>query len=385
MTNEQFRDWKWQERNSLRSAKDIKKFFPNFPEEEIKEIAKYEKTRRWGITPYTLSLMTKDDQGNPSPQDPIVRQTFPIRGFRLDAALDSYDGKRQPNWELTNEMPTPILQHKYTKKVILRVPNACLGYCGYCFEVERVEDKESKKGSINDLIWQRSLRYIGEHPIISEVILSGGDPLLMDNTSLESRIADIRNILSVRAIRIHTRAFTFNPFRIDDELVDILKRHKVTEIGLHISHPNELTSDVKDALERSNEGGYGSILKMGQTPLLKEINDDSAVLEELFMRMYADFQIKPYYLYHSLPWSPASLQYRTSVKKGVRLMNSLKRHISSVAIPEYAIVHHNGKHTVPLEENGTSEFQYTQDEAGNPIVRFKNWRGNWETYFDGRD
>jgi len=385
MTNEEFKDWRWQERNSLRSASNIRKFFPKFPENEIMQIAEYEKKRRWGITPYTISLMTIDSEGNPSSQDPIVRQTFPIRGFKLDTAIDSYDNKKQPNWELQSEMPTPILQHKYTKKVILRVPNACLGYCGYCFEVERTEDKESKKGSINGLLWQKSMQYIRYNPIISEVILSGGDPLLMDNSSIESKIVDIRNIPSVRAIRIHTRTLTFNPFRIDDELVNILKKYKVTELGLHISHSDELTSNVAEALQKFNECGYGNILKMGQTPLIKGVNDDSHILEELFMRMYSDFQIKPYYLYHGLPWSPASLQYRTSVKKGVILMNSLKRHIPSVALPEYAIVHHNGKHTVPLEENGTPEFQYTQDDARNPIVRFKNWKGNWETYLDGRD
>lgn len=382
--SDKYEDWRWQERNSLRQAKDIKRFFPNFPEREIKQVAEYEKTRRWSITPYTLSLMGLDAAGNPAPDHPIVKQTFPIRGFVPDNASDSYDGT-QVNWELADEMPTPVLQHKYPNKVILRTPNSCLGYCGYCFEVGRTEDKNSGVKSVNDALWNKSIEYIAEHPEISEVILSGGDPLVMSNEALEKKLADIRTILHVRAIRINTRALTFNPFRIDKGLVKVLKKHYVDALGFHLSNPEELPIGgwASDAIDRLNNGGCGAI-KLANIPLIKGVNDDASTLEELFMGAYT-LGIKPYYLYHGLPWSPASNQYRTSVRKGVLLMNTLKRHISNVAIPEYAIVHHKGKQTVPLEENGTPEFQYAQDEAGQPIVRFKNWKGNWETYLDGRD
>ncbi len=380
---QEWKDWKWHQRNSLSSSRQIKRYFPNFPDEEIETIAKYEKEIRWGITPYTLSLMGLDDQGNPSSSDPIVRQTFPIRGFSIDTALDSHD-RENINWELPEEMPTPILQHKYTKKALFRIPNSCLGYCGFCFEVGRVGDKQSKKESVNDLLWEKSIEYIEQHPEIVEVILSGGEPLLLDNEKLESKLADVRAIPHIRSVRIHTRALTFNPYRFDDGLVDMLKRHRVTELGVHMCHPNELTDSVKEALDKFEEIGYGGILKMGQIPLLKGINNDPDVLEELFMRMYADFGIKPYYLIHSIPWSPGANQFRTSVKEGVRLMNSMKRHIPNVAMPEYIIVHHKGKHTVPLEENGTPEFQYGSNDAGHPVIKFKNWKGKWETYLDGR-
>ena len=382
-TEREWSDWRWQERNSLRSSAKIREVFPQFPEEERQQVAEYERTRRWGITPYTLSLMEKDELGNPHPKDPLVMQTFPVRGFRLDGARDSYGAGKPVNWELPEEMPTPILQHKYTNKVILRMPSACLAYCGYCFEVERTEDKESgRESSVTSQVWQDSLRYVREHPEVMEVIFSGGDLLLLENSTLEERIADVRAILNVRAVRVHTRALTFNPFRIDDKLVDVLRVHRVTELGLHFSHPNELTADVKEALERFNERGYGSILKMAQIPLLKGINDDVAVLEELFMKLYAEFQIKPYYLYHGLPWSPAASQFRTSVRRGVQLMNRMKHRIPSVALPVFAIAHHKGKHIVPLEEEGTPEFKYEKDEAENPIIRFKNWKGDWEVYLD---
>lgn len=378
----EWKDWKWQQRNSIHSANQIKRFFPNFPEEELTQIGKYDKQRKWGITPYTLSLMKMDDKGDPLPSDPIVKQTFPIRGFRLDFSEDSYDGSTESNWELPRDMVTPIMQHKYTNKVIIRTQNSCLGYCGFCFEVARVEDKTTTKKSVNETIWNQSMRYIEEHQEIAEVILSGGDPLLLDNNSLDGRLSDIRSIPHVKAIRVHTRALTFNPFRIDDGLVGLFKRYRVNALGIHICHPNELTEEMKEAVNRFDNLGYGSIIKLGQTPLLNGINNDAEILKELFMRMYTEFHIKPYYLFHSIPWSPSANDYRTSVKEGVILMKALKRHIPNVAMPEYVIVHHEGKQTVPLEEDETSRFQYAQNERGKPIVRFKNWRGNLETYLD---
>lgn len=379
-----WKDWRWQEKNSLRSASDVRKVFPNFPDEELERIAEYEKRYRWNITPYTVSLMGLDASGNPSGSDPLAMQTFPIRGFRLDTAADSYGGDGQPNWELAGEMATPVLQHKYTKKAVIRLTNTCLSYCGFCYEVERVEDREAAKKALTGPLWQRSLDYIREHREISEVILSGGDPLLLDNESLGAKLADIRGIPTVRAIRIHTRALTFNPFRIDEGLIGALRESRVTELGLHLSHPNELAAEAKRALERFDSLRYGNILKMGQTILLKGINDDPAVLEELFMRMYSEFLIKPYYLFHAMPGEQGAEQYRTSVKKGVTLMKALKRHISNVAMPEYVIAHHNGKQAVPLEESGTPEFVY-ESHGGRPTIRFMNWRGNWETYPDGKD
>ena len=380
----EWKDWRWQQRNSLHSGRDISRFYPNFPESEIGEIARYEQERRWGITPYTLSLMELDEQGNPSPSDPLVKQTFPIRGFAIDTSVDSYvdNVSTNKNWELPGDMKTPILQHKYTQKVLFRIPNACLAYCGFCFEVERVEDKRAKKQGVNENLWRQSIDYIKGHPEVMEVILSGGEPLLLDNETLEEKLSDIRSIPHIKAIRVHTRALTFNPYRIDEDLVEIFKKYRVNEMGIHMCHPNELTPEVKEALGKFDEQGYGGILKMGQTPLLKGINDNKEVLQELFIRMYTEFGIKPYYLLHSIPWSPGANQYRTDVKTGVRIINAMKGHIPNIAIPEYIIVHHTGKKTVPLEPGGTPEFQYTQNENGHPIVRFRNWKGNWETYLD---
>lgn len=383
-------DWRWQQKNALRKASDIGKYFPNFPAGEIVAIGEYEQTRRWGITPYTLSLMAKNCAGNPTFVDPLVKQFFPVIGFSLDDAIDSYhDNHGEINWEIPSEMPTRILHHKYPHKAILRTINTCLGYCSSCFEVARVEDK-TKVCQRTGYDWQKSMEYIESHPEIKEVILSGGDPLLLSNESLENKLRNVSSINNVRAIRIHTRALTFNPFRIDEMFSRMVAQYpKVGAFGFHFAHPNEITEQVKYAVGRLDEEStrherWVSTIKYAMIPLLKGINDDKDTLEELFMGLY-EKGIKPYYLIHCFPGIQGAGQFRTSVKKGVELMNSLKRRISNVAMPEYIIPHVSGKHTVPLEPDGTPEFQYTNTIDGNFIVRFRNWKGNWETYLDGRD
>lgn len=377
----EWKNWRWQQRNRLQSGKQIKQYFPNFPEDEIRDLSEIEREYRFGLTPYILSLIELDENGNPKKDDPLWKQFFPDAEIFRQKSVDSYN-RVDSNWELEEDFPTPILQHKYPNKVLFRMTNSCLSYCNYCFEVARVSDKESKKPTTSNVLWQDSLNYIRGHPEIEEVIVSGGEPLIVNNETLEERLKSIRDIPTVKSVRIHTRALTHNPYRIDKELVEASKKHRVTELGIHIAHPNEITDDFKEALEQFDEHGYGSILKMAQIPLIKGVNDDPEVLHDLFMKLYADCRVKPYYLLHDMPWTPGAAEYRTSVRKGVELMNTMKRKIPNVAIPEYIIVHHTGKKTVPLELEGTPEFQYTQNEDGHPIIRFKNWKGNWETYLD---
>jgi lysine 2,3-aminomutase len=384
-SNSQWKDWKWQQRNSLHSVKDIRKFYPNFPQNELEKLAEIEPKYNFRLTPYLVSLIKTDKDSNPDKNDPLYKQFFPSPSIFRDDSVGSYN-KEDSNWELKPDFPTPILQHKYDNKALFRISNVCFSHCNYCFEVARVLDKESKKICSNDNLWQKSIDYIKNHPEIEEIIISGGEPLVLSNETLEKRLKSIREISTVKSLRIHTRAFTFNPYRLDKEIINSFKKYNVTELGIHISHPTEITEDFKEILDKFDKCGYGSILKMAQIPLIKGVNDDPEVLHELFMNLYSDCKIKPYYLLHNMPLTPGASEYRTSVKKGVELMNTMKRRIPNVAMPEYIIIHKTGKRTVPLEEpNGTSEFQYSKNKEGYPIINFKNWKGNWETYLDGKD
>jgi len=172
---------------------------------------------------------------------------------------------------------------------------------------------------------------------------------------------------------------------VTDNLVKLIRDYKINEVALDVAHPSELTPEFKEAVGKIREGAgeYAPLLVL-HTPLLRGINDSTETLWELFGNSY-EMNIKPYYLLHPMPHTPFGDKQRVSVRDGVRLLKPIWRTKSHVALPEYIIVHYDGKRTVPLELNGTPEFRYTENSSGNPIVKFKNWRGNWVEYPDVKD
>ena len=389
------RDWKnwiWQQQNAVRNRFGLKKFFPRLGDDMLKMAAEWEdRGFRFLITPYVAALIQKDAAGNPLADDPIWRQVFPDFGGRggkgvaagkaeSDARPDQYASTNE-NWEVPTEMISPIAQHKYDNRVVIYTSDTCLGYCVYCFRSLQSNASEEKHGGRPH--WRVTIEAIRARPKIEEVILSGGDPLLFDNANVEEMLNDLRGIAHVKAIRIHTRAWLHNPYRIDDGFCALLKKYEVTEIGVHTVHPQEITQDFLEAVERVRASGARTLL-LADTPLIKGVNDTSKILHELFMELYT-CGVKPYYLSHNMPNIPAAEAQRTSVRAGLRLHNSLKRHISNTAMPEYMIMHRSGKKTVPECEDGTPDFRYEKDQNGWPIIRFKDWRGEWQTYLDSND
>lgn len=385
---EKWQNWLWQEQNAVSNWQKLQNIFPRM-EERCLEAAKTWNQRglRFLLTPYVLSLVEKDSKGNPKENDAVWRQVFPLfyKPFQsqhkdIITGPDEYSPKKE-NWESAIEMITPIAQHKYDNRVIIYTADVCLGYCVFCFRSLQSNAEQEKHGG--KPFWKQTLEAIRARPQIEEVIFSGGDPLVFDNVSLEAMLKDVRAIPTVKAIRIHTRAWLHNPYRIDDVFCALLKQYEVTEIGVHTVHPKELTEDFKKAVERIRASGARTLL-MSDTPLIKGINDDEKTLRELFMNLYL-CGVKPYYLSHNMPNIPDAEAQRTSVLKGVRLMNKLKRRISNTAMPEYIITHETGKKTVPESEEGTPDFRYEKDKTGWPIIRFKNWKGRWVNYLDALD
>jgi len=369
-----YKNWKWQEKNSVVSCDKLFEVFPNLDQEIKVDIEDACKQIKFKLTPYLISLIKKDQNGNPYKDDPIWKQAIPIPKYAVD--INSSFSDLEDNWEVNSEMINPILHHKYPDRVILRVKNNCMGYCMYCFESKRTLDKNSKKDKFNSDFLSNSLNYIKNHSEINEVILSGGEPLLMNNNELDKILNDIHVIRHVKFIRIHTRAMTHNPFRIDTDLVKILKKYNVSSINNHFTHPNEITADLKKCIEVFDKNNYRPIM-LAHIPLLKGINNDIDTLILLFKELY-NLRIIPYYLLHAMPNTLGSSEFRTSVKKGVEIMRNLRRFYSNPAIPEYIIVHKEGKHTIPIELNGTSEFEYH-----NGYISFLNWKNNWCKYYEG--
>ena len=380
--------WNWQQQNAIRDIKELKRHFVNIRPDFFDETDKSGGKLKFQMTPYMLEQIPVGITQQELERNPWFLQFFPL-GEIYTRGADAYNGT--DNWEKGPEFPTSNLHHKYTNRILVRFRN-CLSYCNFCFEaMGTLEKKPSplKMFKWND--WQKSLDYIAQNPNIEEVILSGGEPLLLADSKIESVLRDINNIKGfsgnpkVRFKRIHTRVMTHNPYRITDNLARILGQYHVNEIALHVAHPSEITDDVVDAIGRIREGtGKNVPLIVTHTPLLRGINDDSNTLWELFGKLFEN-NIKPYYLLHTMPHTPYANKQRVSVRDGVRLMKQLKRHKSNIAIPEYVIVHYDGKQTVPLELAGTPEFQYTNNSTGNPIVRFLNWKDNWVEYPDTED
>ncbi len=365
-------DWVWQQKNAITNIKALKKYFPNLSDEVINDISFSNKYLKFRITPYLLSLIKTDDKGNPLTNDPIWLQTIPSKKL-FEGSSSNKISEFDENWELPEEMVNPMLHHKYYNRVVLRIQNNCLSYCMYCFESKRTLDITPNIPSYNNILFKQSIEYIKSKKEIEEVILSGGEPFLMNNKNLNEILSEIRKIKHIKAIRVHTRVFTHNPFRIDDGLLELFDKYDITSLNVHFSHPNEITDEMKNALHKFDKSKTRTIM-LAHIPLLKEINDDDKILVNLFMQLY-ELKIIPYYLLHAMPNTLGSEVFRTSVKKGVELIRKIKRYYSNPAIPEYIIVHKTSKHNVPMELDGTSEFEYHKD-----YVRFKNYKGKWCIY-----
>lgn len=369
-------DWKWQQRNAVRSSRQLRRYFPECLPELLELIDRHVATRRFQVTPYYLSLVrTHAGSQRPDPTDPLWRQVVP-----LESAEDhpyGYDGETE-NWELPQEMVTPIAQHKYDNRIIIRYANVCHAYCQFCYEALRTLDKDSTKAPFDRGHWRATLQYLRDNPGVEEIILSGGEPLMHTNEQLDAVLADVRAVRESIVLRIHTRALTFNPYRITPELVDVLARRQVQAVGLHLSHPRELSADFATAVRRLQRAVP---ILFANVPLLAGVNDDVATMRELAMALYR-LGVHAGYLYHFMPHSPESAAFRVPIARGAAIVRALRRRISNPAVPEYVLPHSTGKYTVPLIESPDELPRHDVDGTGTRVLSFVNWTGQRVHYPD---
>lgn len=369
--------WRWQQQNTITSIEKLIEVFPGLSDQTYNAITEHLKSRRLRITPHILKQIRRtEDNSAPLLDDPIWRQLIPFWNTEGETNY-SYDGHTE-NWEMPHEMVTPIGQHKYDNRIIVRLSNVCHSYCQFCYESLRTLEKKSSKLPLQQKHWEDTITYVRNNPAIEEVVLSGGEPLMHGDDILEEVLKDLRSFDRWIAIRIHTRALTFNPFRITDSLVELFKRYNLNSLGVHVAHPQEITPEFCEAAKRLQTA---TPIMFANIPLLRSINDDSKTMHELCLKLYG-IGIIPHYLYHFMPHSPGSQQFRTSVQKGVDIIASLKRRISNLAVPEFVLPHHTGKHTVPLLRENEVPFSYGVDNQGNTFVRYTNWEGNLIEYPD---
>lgn len=365
-------DWQWQQRHSIRTLDDICRVFPDLPAALIE---KHLSQRKIQITPYFAGLIHQTSDAGSVFDNPLARQVLPYWDEELDGGYDA----STDNWELDHEMKSPICQHKYDNRVILRIANTCNAYCQFCFEALRTIEVKSSKATTKQDSWQRTLDYIGSASGLEEVIFSGGEPLIVADAKIERYLADVRQVRPDILLRVHSRILSFNPFRVTGELVEALDRHGVNAFGIHICHPAEITDDFVQSLRKIQSAVP---ITFANIPLLRNVNDNYETLTELFLSLYR-VGIVPYYLYHYMPLSPGSAEYSSSIRSIIEIMKRIKRRKSNIAVPEYVLPHRKGKFTVPLITEPDDVPQFAEDDQGLPQYVFKNWQGEtcvWREY-----
>lgn len=279
------------------------------------------------INPYFLNLIEY-------PGDPIWKQCVPdVLELQDTVCIPDPLGEEDLS-------PIPNLVHKYPNRVLLLTSNQCAMYCRFCTRKRKVG---TNRMQISQTTLHLAYEYLRKHPEVSDVLISGGDPLLLDDDILDDILGHLGAISSVKMIRIGTRIPSVLPMRITDRLVKILKKHHPLYINTHFNHPTELTAQAKEACSKLADGG----IPLGcQTVLLRGVNDNIAVLKELFQTLLY-MRVKPYYLFQS-DLTRGVNHFRTSTGEGIRLMKGLYGHLSGMAIPTFALDAPGGKGKIPL-------------------------------------
>jgi len=325
-----WRDYRWQIQNRIKDPVELERFIRLLPE----EVEGFKKTRRtfpFAITPYYLSLIDPED-----PDDPIRLQAIP-RSLEADPRIQR-DGDPNPFKE---EAFIPGLTHRYPDRVLLSVTTFCPVYCRHCMRKRIFEGGERSRTEREIEIM---VDYIRKNEAVREVIISGGEPLSLSSAKLELILRKIREIDHVEIIRIGTRMPVLAPQRFFDKgLLDILTKYQPIWISTHFNHPREVTDLASEAID--------NILKTGtpvlnQTVLLKGVNDSGEIILEL-MRKLTAIKVKPQYLFHCDPVKGA-MHFRTTIEKGIQIMNYLRGKIGGYGIPTYALDLPGGKGKVQI-------------------------------------
>jgi lysine 2,3-aminomutase len=354
VSTEQWNDWSWQLRNRIQNLAQLESRLPLTPEERAGTILAGKKLAL-GITPHFFNLIDRED-----PDCPIRRQVVP----RIEESNTAPDEMQDPCGEDSN-MPVPGLVHRYPDRVLLLVTDRCASYCRYCTR-SRVVSGAGEQELTMDL--EGAFAYLEKHPEVRDVLLSGGDPLLLSDSKLDAILTRLRQIPTIEFIRIGTRIPIFLPQRITTDLLNVLKKHHPLWMSVHSNHPKELTQEVRMALGRLADAG----IPLGnQSVLLKGVNDRADTLKSLFHKLLL-CRVRPYYLYQCDLIS-GSAHLRTTIRDGQEIMEQLRGHTTGYAVPTYVVDGPGGGGKIPIGPN------YIVGMADNRVI-LKNYKGDVYEY-----
>lgn len=354
VTDEQWNDWRWQVRNRIETLKDLKKYI-NLTADEEEGVKKSLATLRMAITPYYLSLV---DVNNP--ECPVRKQAIPTAMEVHHADADLLDPLHEDE-----DSPVPGLTHRYPDRVLFLITDMCSMYCRHC--TRRRFAGQSDTSTPKDNI-HKAIEYIRNTPQVRDVVLSGGDALLISDDQLEYIISSLRAIPHVEIIRIGTRTPVVLPQRITEDLVNMLKKYHPVWVNTHFNHSDEMTGEAKEAVARLANAG----VPLGnQSVLLRGINDCVHVMKKLVHNLVMN-RIRPYYIYQC-DLSMGLEHFRTPVSKGIEIIESLRGHTSGFAVPTFVVDAPGGGGKIPVMP------QYVVSQSPSKVI-LRNFEGVITTY-----
>ncbi|HPT82260.1 MAG TPA: lysine 2,3-aminomutase [Limnochordia bacterium] len=352
----EWRDWHWQVRNRIQTVEQLSRIIP-LTEQEQADIARVLEVFRMGITPYYASLIDPTDANCPIRKQaiPTIHETYSSRADLHDPLSEEEDS------------PVPGLTHRYPDRVLFLITDQCSMYCRHCTRRRFAGQRDA--GLSWDLI-EQGIEYIRRTPAVRDVLLSGGDALLMSDGRLEEIIRRLRDIPHVEIIRIGTRTPVVMPQRITPDLVNMLKKYHPIWLNTHFNHPKEITADSRAACERLVDAG---IPVGNQSVLLRGVNDNPEIMKELVLKL-VQIRVRPYYIYQC-DLSMGIEHFRTKVSKGLEIMEALRGHISGYAVPTYVVDVPGGGGKTPVMP------QYLISMSPTKVV-LRNYEGVIATYVE---
>jgi lysine 2,3-aminomutase len=332
VTEEEWNDWKWQLRNAIRDIPTLEKVI-ELTDEEKENLSKTLDKFKMAITPYYAALMDKEKK-----DCPVRMLAVPTLNELYVAPSDLDDPLHEDE-----DSPAPGLTHRYPDRALLLVTPECSMYCRHCTRRRLVGEVDENVGKSK---LEQAFEYIRNTPEIRDVVVSGGDPLILSDERLDYILGELRKIEHIEIIRIGSRMPVVLPQRITDDLCNIIKKHHPVFVNTHFNHPKEITAEAKAACEKLANNG----VNVGnQAVLLKGVNDCPNIMKSL-MHQLLRIRVRPYYIYQC-DLSEGISHFRTKVSKGIEIIENLRGHTSGLAVPTFVVDAPGGGGKIPVMPN----------------------------------
>lgn len=356
--DEQWNNWRWQLSNRINTVDEFEKVIPLTDSE--RDALSAANLFRVDITPYFISLIDPND-----PDDPIRKQVVPT-----SREMVPFTAMMEDSLAEDRHSPVPGLVHRYPDRVLMLVTTQCATYCRYCTRSRIVGDPSA---TFSRSEFEMQLDYISRTPQIRDVLLSGGDPLVLAPKILEEILRRLREIPHIEIVRIGSRVPVFLPMRVTQELCDMLQKYHPLWLNIHVNHPNEISLELAQATDRLTRAG----IPLGnQAVLLAGVNDNVHIQRDLVQELVR-IRVRPYYLYQCDLVEGAG-HFRTAVAKGIEIMEGLRGHTSGYAVPQFIVDAPGGGGKIPVSPN------YLLSMSDHKII-LRNYEGYVTTYEEPTD